>query len=269
MTLSPKKTKHKVLIGFAIVLALSAFFRIHFVQTLSGGELFWDSEDAYAFIGLTDYGWRPSCLGFAGQVLKAMFPFGVTATDETHSSTLVLHVTPDSVQRYFLDNFSPSRPTPFHGVLYLGYTDGRLMKWSGSHVDPAGPAEAEKLHEYMISLPKGPPVGPYDHVEGWSMRFVTGNFIYKTVNHRTISLEKDFTLTIEIAGRDLTFVMNSGEGDPGHGEAYIDVVRTSQPPTRIWHLDQQFHYISRAEYNRIFAYQLGQEIIKGTISIRP
>jgi hypothetical protein len=90
------------------------------------------------------------------------------------------------------------------------------------------------------------PAGPnYDNVNGWSKRTIGGDVIRESAH---AYIEKDSSVTIELGGEELTFVMNDGFID---GTSYIDVVRSGRTPERIWYLDEQPHHVIRAEYQQI------------------
>jgi hypothetical protein len=239
-----------VLIALAIVVALLLSLHVYYIQTGSGGDLFWNSEDAYVFIGMADRGYRFSYLGFLMEQIKELYPFATSLPSDKHFSVLALHVTPDLVQHYSVDNFRlGSAPEPFHGMLYAGnmLPGGGLLKWSRTQFEPITPEEAGKYYQYARELPKGPPAGPsYDNVEGWSKRTVGGDVIRESP---TNYVENNSTATIELGGKLLTFILNSGF--ISH-EAYIDLIRPGQPPERIWHLDEHMHRVSRAEYYKVF-----------------
>jgi hypothetical protein len=80
-----------------------------------------------------------------------------------------------------------------------------------------------------------------------------------------VFVEED-KLTVEIAGKPLSFVMNSGSISR---EAYVDLIRPGQPPERIWHLDERPHRVSRAEYYRVFGDQIAREVVQQINSSRP
>jgi hypothetical protein len=239
-----------ILIAVVALVALLLSLKVYIIRTDSRGALLWNADNAYFFIGMADRGYRFSYLRYLAEELRESLPFGASSPSDNHFSALVLHVTPDSVQRYSTDNFwLGSDPDPFQGELYAGnmLPSGGFMKWSGTHFEPATPEEAEKFHEYAISLPKGPPAGPnYDNVEGWSKRTLAGEIVSESP---TNPVEKDSKVMIEVDGNQVTFVMNSGYVSQ---EAYIDLIRPGQPPERIWHLDEHPHRVSRAEYYKIF-----------------
>lgn len=239
-----------LLIALAVLVAVLLSLTVYVVRTDSGGALLWNADNAYFFIGMADRGYEFSYLRYLVEELREMFPFGASSPTDKHFSVLVLHVTPDLIERYPINNFwLGSNPEPFQGNLYAGnmLPDGGFMKWSGTHFEPATPEEADKFHEYAISLTQGPPSGPrYDNVEGWSKRTLAGEIITESP---TRPIERDSKVTIEVNGKQLTFVMNSGY--VSH-QAYVDLIRPGQPPERIWHLDGEPHRVSRAEYYQIF-----------------
>jgi hypothetical protein len=233
----------------SIIVILAVFAKVYYVRRQSQGFLFWHEKIAYFIIGEYTQGYRFSYLEFAVEGLREIFPFGASAPTDHHGSVIVLQVSPNSVRTYSADNFTLGMVEPFQGTLYVPnmLPGGRMMKWSDTHFEPATPAEFEKLHEFLISLPKGPPAGPgYDNVEGWSKRTVAGEIVEQSPS---ISVEKDSRVTIELDGKQLTFVMNSGFIS---GKAYIDLIREGQPPDRIWYLDERSNRVSRAEYKKIF-----------------
>ncbi|MGC1106367.1 MAG: hypothetical protein WA876_07500 [Candidatus Acidiferrales bacterium] len=251
----------------ATIVALSLFLKAYWIRNESGGWLLWNTEDVYIFIDVRVDGFRPTYLGFVGQEIKGMFPFGGPTPDEQHLSVLVLHVTRDAVQQDTIDNcWLGGGPEPFHGELYAGnmLPGGKFMKWTGTHFEPATSEEMKKFHEYAINLPKGPPAGPsYDHVEGWSKRTLAGEVIRKSP---TDYVEKDNTATIEVDGEPLTFVMNSGFVTR---RGYIDLIRPGQPPERIWRWNEDPHFVSRAEYYRLFGDQIAREVVQQISSSQP
>ncbi|MGB6074124.1 MAG: hypothetical protein WBG29_00660, partial [Candidatus Acidiferrales bacterium] len=259
-----KNVRIGLLIATGIALILSLFLKAYWIRNEAWGYLFWNTEDVYIFVGTRDDGFRPTYLGLVGQEIEAMFPFGAPTPDEKHFSVLVLHVTRGSVQRYTMDNVWLDGPYPFHGNLYAGnMLTEKHLRWFYDHFEPASEEETVNLGAALRGeIPPGP---SYDHVEGWSKRTIGGDFVYKTLNHRTISIEKDFSLTIKVAGQNLTFIMNSGFVTR-HG--YIDLIRPGQPPNRIWHWNEEPHFVRRAEYYRLFDDQIAREVVQH-ISLQP
>ncbi len=249
--------KVRVLAVLAIALALSLVLRVHTVRTDAGGELFWNSDNVYFFIGMVDRGYNFSYLGYVVEIIREIYPLGASGPEVSHCSMLVLHVTPNSIQQYTIDNFCSSGIEPLNGSFYDAnelQPNGPLMRWSNGRFEPVTPEEQARLQLAMRSgrIPPGP---SYNDVEGWSKRPVVGEIVTKPLN---ITVEEDSKVTVEIGGEQLTFVMNSGF--ISH-HAYVDLIRPGQLPKRIWYLDGAPHRISGSEYNRIFAYQLVQKAL--------
>lgn len=231
----------------AVVVLLSVSLRTYYVRNESWGWLFWNGENAYVFIGLDARGYRFSYLGLVVEAVREIFPFGASAPRDSRLSVLVLDVTPNSVRRYSVDNFRLSSVEPSGGVLYTGNSlgKGELLKWSGDHFEPATAQEIAGVQSAVRhgEIPPGP---SYDNVEGWSKRTVAGDVIR---NSPTDYTERDSRVPIELDGKPLTLVMNSGF--VSH-YAYIDIVRPQQAPERIWSLDEQSHAVGKKQYEGIF-----------------
>jgi hypothetical protein len=111
-------------------------------------DLIWNSNEAYVFISVAQYGYSSSYLDFLIEIVKEIFPFGASAPDKKHYYTVVLHITPEANERYFVDNFQIGSPAYAMGQdLYAGNLVGidGPMKWSGTHFEPANAAEQEVI----------------------------------------------------------------------------------------------------------------------------
>ncbi len=235
---------------FASAAAVLLSLKVYYVRTDARGALFWTPNSAYFFIGLADRGYRMSYIGLTIDEIRELLPFGAPEPTDKHFSVLVLHVTPDSVQRYRIQNFwLGSDPEPFEGNLYAGnmLPDGGFMKWTGTNFEAATPLEAQKYREYAMKLPSGPPAGPsFDNVEGWSKRAAAGEVVHTPPAD---NIERDAKVTIDLGGTPLTFVMNSGFVSRN---AYIDLERPGRAPQRIWSLDEQPRRVNEIEYELKF-----------------
>jgi hypothetical protein len=234
-----------------IVLAavLLAFLKTYYVRSENRGDLIWNADEAYVFIRLIQRGYRLSYLGFLVEFNKESFPFGASAPNDSHRSVLVLRVTRNAVERYFVDDFYLGSLSVVGQNIYGGNLnggkDGFLMKWSGTHFEPSSPEEQRSVQSALGSG-KAPPGPSYDNIDGWSKRAVAGDVIRESP---TVYTEKDAKVSITLDGEPLTFVMNSGFIDH---VAYIDLSRPGQPPERIWYLDERSHRVNRAEYDSTF-----------------
>lgn len=243
--------RKKVIATFTLLiigLIILGSLKVYHVRKQGSGSLFWNKDAAYIFINIENRGYSLSFLGFAAEFIREVFPFGASAPTDLHSSTLVLEVTPDSVQHNIIENQWLGPVEPFDAVLYaVNLVDQRgFLKWSGDHFEPTNTGERTRIQGAIRQgeIPSGP---SYDNLQGWSKRTVAGDVTGVSSN----AVENDAKVTIELDGRSLTFVMNSGF--ISH-QAYIDLQRPGQAPERIWSLDEQAHRVSKKEYQQIFGH---------------
>jgi hypothetical protein len=229
----------KRIIAFVIALALivSAVTlpKVYHMLNRQNGDLIWSSSEAYVFVLVAQYGYSSSYLGFLIEVVREIFPFGASAPDKKHYYTVVLHITPEAIQRYSVDNFQIGSPAYAMGQdLYAGNLVGMdgPMKWSGTHFEPATAAEQkETLDAYKKGEISTSP--SYDNIGAWSRRPVAGPVVSNLPN---VAIEKNAEVTVELGGKPMTFIMNSGYDSH---EAFIDLSRPGKAPERIWHLSER------------------------------
>jgi hypothetical protein len=231
-----------------IVLALASL-RVYYVRDESNGSLLWNDKEAYAFIGVEEYGYNFSYLGWLREGIKEIFPFGASPPNDKHYYLEVLRITPQTIQRSSVDNFYlGSPPSAFGQNIYGGsLLDAHAgpMKWSGTHFEALTPKEQAELQNANDAgeLPTSP---SFNNIGGWSRRMVGGEVVREPP---TVSLEKDARITIELDGTPLTFAMNSGF--ISH-EARIDLARPGIPSEIIWHLNENSRRVTRDTYKRTF-----------------
>jgi hypothetical protein len=109
--------------------------------------------------------------------------------------------------------------------IYCGSEKRGFVEWTGSKFEPASP---EKPYEFMrANLPSN-----YDNINGWSKRW-----------------ELPYGKTVlELGGKQVTLIRGGVEDK----EIAVDVVLPGRPPVRIWYLNEQTHWISKAEYDAVF-----------------
>lgn len=225
------------------VLAL-AWLRVYYVIDKIQGDLVWNSSDAYVFIGVFESGFTSNYLGYLGELVRETFPFGASGPEAKHYYAVVLHITPETVQRYTFDNFRYGGVVPVGKTISAGnYLDAARTRWSGTNFEPMTPTEEKEWVEGARVIPPGP---AYDNVAGWSKRTVGGEVVRES---STDFVEKDSEATIQLGGKPVTLSMNSGF--ISH-EAFIDLLRPQHAPERIWHLNENSYGVSKSTYKRIF-----------------
>jgi len=234
-----------VLVGLALIIL--ATLKVNYVNVQPDGQLLWNDDDAYIFIGLADRGYRLSYLRYAAESIREEFPFGATSPTDENFSLLVLHVTPSSIDRYSIANFRLGEIEPSAGALYVSnLMTSKTVRWAATHFEDQTPDEQKQLQD--LSRQGGLPSGPqYDNIQGWSKRTIAGNVIR---NSPTDYTEKNANFTITLKGQPLTFEVNSGF--IGH-RAYVSVVAPGgQSRTEAWSLDENSRRVGAAEYKQMF-----------------
>jgi hypothetical protein len=238
-----------VLTVLIVIVLTLASLRVYYVRDESNGSLLWNDKEAYAFIGVGEYGYNFSYLGWLREGIKEIFPFGASAPNDKHYYLEVLRITPQKIQRSSVDNFYlGSPPSAFGQNIYGGsLLDAHAgpMKWSETHFEALSPKEQAELQNanYAGELPTSP---SYNNIGGWSRRMVGGEVVRESP---TVSLEKDARVAIELDGTPLTFVMNSGFISR---EARIDLARPGTPTAIIWQLNENARRVSKGTYKQTF-----------------
>lgn len=240
-----KRICYALFTAVLISLILAGLFHTYYVRQANEGELFWNSDGAYLFFNSEEEGYRFTYAGLALEFAREAFPFGSSSPQASRHSLTVLHVGRDSVQRYFFPDFAASTIEPVAGNLYASNLLSRssVMKWAGTHFEAATPNELQRFYASVNSLPSGP---SWDNVAGWSKRTVAGDITPESAGAIT---EADTTVTAEIQGAPLKFVMNSGYLTQ---LAYVDLLRAGEAPERIWHVDERPRRISTSAYKNEF-----------------
>jgi hypothetical protein len=244
------RSKAAVALTVLIVIVLTlASLRVHYVRDEGNGSLLWNDKEACAFIGVVEYGYNFSYLRWLGEGVKEIFPFGASTASDRHYYLEVLRITPQTIQRSSVDNFYlGSSPTAFGQNIYAGnLLDAHAgpTKWSGTHFEALSSKEQAELQNANNAgeLPTSP---SYNSIGGWSRRMVGGEVVRESP---TVFVEKDARVAIELDGKPLILIMNSGF--ISH-EARIDLARPGTASETIWRLNENSRKVSKGIYKQIF-----------------
>jgi hypothetical protein len=213
-----------IAIGFA-----SIYLHVYYLANAAGGELWWSAGETYLFIDVTSRGYRMSCVQYLEEVVMEYFG-APRLPSKNRFSVVVLHITPQAVGRYTQQIHLGSYDL-FAGGIYARNLDNEvLVRWTGTHFEPATSAESREFQRNVNSLPSG---AYFADVDGWSRRMgpPDGNY------------------TIELGGKPITLVVKSGRMN---GLTSVDLLRPDQAPKRIWYLDDEPRRVSKIEYERVF-----------------
>jgi hypothetical protein len=249
-----KRTKVMVAIVICAAAVAASALRIYFIREDSGGDVLWNANEAYLFIGVSRRGAHVSYLQYPWMIFKE-YVGGVRLPDNERGSVTVIQVTPSGVEQHIVEvaNTSPgSGPgeyTPFEGRIYANCPAlGGLCRWAGDHFERATEDESTRLVSSSFPDSKGwsnrvfgLTSWPLDNLGGWSKRAI-GAGPANTFARLTADVGGRFTLSEKSDPLDHT----------GYAAVSIYVQRPSQTPERIWYLDGHPRRVSKAEYELTF-----------------
>ncbi len=216
----------------AAVLLILASVNVCYVHDQATGTLVWNSSEAYVFMDVVNRGYRLSYLKFVAEIPKDFLGY-VRLPNDKHFSTVVVEVMPETGRRYIKQDLNLNSYSIFDGKIFSSDLQGgyvSLWFWSGTGFQLATAEEKKKIYDSKAFAPQD-----VTDVEGWSKR----NLTCSNVN--------DFP--IEVGGASLTVVRNCGY--TGSIDS-IELRRSGQSPQTIWNLTDRFHWVSKAQYQRLF-----------------
>jgi hypothetical protein len=215
----------KTTIGIAILiaaLALATGLSAYFIRDDTGGDVLWNSSEAFFFIGISTRGLHVSWLGypwFAAKQLMGGFA-AVELPDDDRGSLIVIRVTSAGAERHDLKledrrpGSGPSMYTPRGGRIYANYPAlGGLCVWDGDHFESATLEERRGFNGIDGLTAK-------DFDSGWRKR---GFGVGQADSNFTINIGEKFDLSVN----------NMAVKESGHGGISIDMLYTGRAPIRI------------------------------------
>jgi hypothetical protein len=147
-----KSWKLAVLIA-VLVIAITAlgFGKIYAFRDDCGGDLLWNADEAYLFIGVARRGFRISYLEYPWVILKELL-YGVRLPDDQRTSVTVLHITASGVEHHVVEMLDeqpaniPILYTRLQGNIYANCR-GYLCRWTGNKFEAATEEEQRRLDE--------------------------------------------------------------------------------------------------------------------------
>jgi hypothetical protein len=210
-----------------LLLVAAGFVPVYSTETFTpNGQLIWTSDEAYLVVLKRQLGWKGSCLRLLGQMIVGLVG-GPTPADDGNASLVVIRVTPTGLETHEVETRVAPMLTVFEGHLFAD----RELRWSGTRFEPATADEQRRYAEAHVQYPD------YLNVDGWSnQRVLPGRS----------GVSRDYPL--DLAGQHLVFLIRY---DRGSG-ATVDLQRGSEPPRRLWSLDERAHRVTAAEYHNLF-----------------
>lgn len=201
--------------------------QIRLLRDSASGDLLSNREEAYLFIGVASRGYRMNYFQYLGALLTEKLGGSIREPDDEHRSTVVLHVTPEKVERYALSDGAFDLYSSFHGAIYANH-QGQVWKWSETHFVPVSQVEAQSFQDAHASS--------RTNSDGWSTQV-------NILNHKI----GETRFPLQLAGKMLVVTVA-----PLASEASIDLASTNGSTSRLWHLDERTRRVNRSEYGTLF-----------------
>jgi hypothetical protein len=234
------KLKLTVLIAVLVIaIMVVGFGKIYAFHDDCGGELLWNADEAYLFIGVARQGFRISYLEYPWVILKESL-YGVRLPDDQRTSVTVVHITASGVEHHvveMLDEQPPNNPilyTRLQGNIYAN-CEGYLCKWTGNKFEVATEEEQHRLGGTSQLVEK-------NMEKGWSQRGFGG-------------APTDYQFAVDVGQTFKLGVTNKLLDRTRRSIVSVDVVRPGRSPEAIWHLDERPRRVSKTEYQIAFKRQ--------------
>lgn len=220
-------------IGGALVLSLT--FNAYFVRRDLGGDVLWNTKEAYFFIGRDTRGYHVKWLGYPLVVLGEMLG-RIELPDDDRGAIYVMRVTSAGVERHVLElpdrrpGSGPSMFTPLDGRIWVNWpTIGGLCWWAGDHFEPATPEERTRL-DGLNHLTNG----AYRNKGGWSKDGVWAGYA------PAITVGDEFQLVV------------GSEGSFGSGPIAVEMRKQGGEPRTMFTIDSSAGLVSANAYWHAF-----------------
>lgn len=233
-----RRKKAAVLLIFLLI--LSIFLQMRLVQDWSGATVYARENEAYIFMADSHSGYHFPYIAFPFIAFFEFFGAVKEANDE-RSAAVVLHITPNSIEREIfvpadLNHATPFYITPFEDGLYGQCAGGTLCKWTGKSFEPA---TIEQQHK----------IGGIEHL-------ARGDTRNESVNGWVIGhSERPGGQFKAQVGKDIVISMqNHDKEDSIYKWVSADLLRSGQPAEHVYNVDgRNSRLVTKATYNRIFS----------------
>src|SRR5271165_3272350 len=227
-----RKRKKLVVLAVLFVIAVMAlgFGKIYAIRDDCGGDLLWNADEAYLFMGVARRGFRISYLDYPWVMLKELL-YGVRLPDDQRTSVTVVHITASGTEHdvvQMLDEQPANTPIRYarrQGYIYAN-CEGHLCKWTGNKFETATEEEQRRLDGTSQLDEK--------HMEeGWSKR-------------SRGAASTDYQFAVDVGHTLILEVTNKLPDQSRRSIVSVDVVRPGRAPERAWYLDGRPRRVSRA-----------------------
>jgi hypothetical protein len=216
-----------VLLGAALALV---FGKTYYVHDIGGGDVLWNSNGAYIFVGVTRWGCQERLIEAPWDFAKELLN-GVVQADDRRALVTVFHITSSGVERHMIQagaNYADFL-TPFEGQIY-GNCEGSLCKWTGDKFEIATKEEQHRFGGMDNLVAKNID----KDAAGWSTRGFGSN-----------------TFTVDVGGK-FQLQINKSSKHNAIDILSVDLTRPGQPTETIWYDDGRSRTVGWKEYKVAF-----------------
>jgi hypothetical protein len=231
-----------VLVVVGLLAVLQLWPTVNVVQGSGGGSVFWNSNEAFVFLGENLYGTHMDAPRYAMEPFLVALGRVHPTEDTICSRMLVIRITNTEIKTYDTnisrdpdDKGCKFSEQVFRGQIYaIGWP--AMWRWDGAAFQRPTP---EEYGAYATASAEYKTVRPvpweFDNVEGWSMRDLA-----RTTHDHSIML-----------GDQSIRLIFHGETSP-QLPISLELARSGQSPQTIWSFDGRPHRVSKTDYEKLF-----------------
>jgi hypothetical protein len=223
-----------------IFVYLTFILQLHLVgDEIHNSVLFWNSQEAYLFARWSRAGYHFSCFQYVLWHIPAFF--GVNHTyDNLRSSTLVIRITPNRIDRYVSER-DPENPkgdpVDFRGYIpgsqtvYAFDMQGDLWKWVGTDFERVRPEERLSATANDDTFARG----DFQIKNGWSARHDLYSWPARS--------------TIELNDKPIGFLLKRGDS---RDELSLELQLPDGVSQTALHVSRTLHLVGKTRYREMF-----------------
>jgi hypothetical protein len=223
-----------------IFVYLTFILQLHLVRDeIHNSVLFWNSQEAYLFARWSRAGYHFSCFQYVLGHIPAFF--GVNHTyDDLRSSTLVIRITPNRIDRYVVER-DPENPKgdpvdfrayiPDDQTIYASDVQGDLWRWVGPDFKRVRPEEGPSTTASADTQPQG----DFQSRKGWSARHDLNSWPARS--------------TIELDDKPIGFLLKRGDS---RDELSLELQLPDGVSQTALHVSRTLHLVGKTRYKEMF-----------------
>lgn len=228
-----------LVVAVLAVMALCLSKSIYFVREFAGGSIWWNGSQAYLFLHSGAEGHHLRSLAYPWEMFNERF-YAPALPDDRRFAETVIRVTDSTVERNSADfgqnaASAPAFLTPFGEEFYAMCQGMVLCKWTGTQF---GPLTEEEQRNF----------GGIDHL----IRGDIGNNPVNGWYGRSVEPAPGDQFLVTVGSKFSILVRNEATGKNSYPDITIQLLRESQPPLSLWHVNGTPRRVSDKQYSAAF-----------------